>query len=104
MTLFDRIAAVVVARREGVTLIQLASIDALARELALEAPDPDRVGWLARDLHLTNGELARIQAPDAAPGPRTVTDPGAGRDTAPASRRVPSTEQTDLLAALEVAA
>lgn len=49
---FEAVVAAVMALRAGITLRQLGTADALARELERETPDRERVEWMARRLGL----------------------------------------------------
>ena len=52
MDRFDRLAKAVTSRGKGITLAELRDCHALARELELPDPDPERVGFLSRRLNL----------------------------------------------------
>lgn len=54
---FEGIARAVLCRGHGITLDQLRSVGALSRECEKETPDPERVGWLARELGLDPDDL-----------------------------------------------
>jgi hypothetical protein len=62
---FDAIVAAVLVRGDGITLRQIGTADALARELEKGEPDRERVRWMARRLGL---DPARLVV--AAGGPR----------------------------------
>ncbi|HSW31893.1 MAG TPA: hypothetical protein VLH75_20585 [Longimicrobiales bacterium] len=54
---FEELAAAVMARRRGMTLQEVGTADTLARELAKDRPDRERVGWMARRLGLNPNDL-----------------------------------------------
>lgn len=57
----EGIALAVASRGRGVTLAQLGTIDALARELDKDTPDEERIVWLAARLDIDPQDLERAR-------------------------------------------
>jgi hypothetical protein len=54
---FDELCAAVARQGRGLSLKAIGTADALARELAKDAPDAERVAWMARRLGLDPAEV-----------------------------------------------